>query len=148
VFSKKESTGAIEFECAAANLRFDNGVARGDSIVGARSTLTSLLTSGEIDMREEQVDLRGKLHPLDGKVGLAAIAGDLQIEGPLRKLHVQLDPAKKPAAIGRAIAAIATLGLTAAASASDGGKGDPCAIAPSAPAPGKRAPQTSMASAR
>jgi hypothetical protein len=148
VFSKKESTGAIEFECAAANLRFANGVARGDSIVGARSTLTSLLTSGEIDMREEQVDLRGKLHPLDGKVGLAAIAGDLQIEGPLRKLHVQLDPAKKPAAIGRAIAAIATLGLTAAASASDGGKGDPCAIVPSAPAPGKRAPQTSMASAR
>jgi hypothetical protein len=114
------------------NVRFENGVARGDSIVGARSTLTKLLTSGVIDMREEHLDLRGKLHPLDAKVGLAAIAGDLQIEGPLRKPHVQIDPAKKPAVVGRAIAALATLGLSAAATAHEGDKGDPCAIVPAA----------------
>jgi len=131
-FSKKDSTGQINFECAAVNVRFENGVARGDSIVGARSTLTKLLTSGVIDMREEHLDLRGKLHPLDAKVGLAAIAGDLQIEGPLRKPHVQIDPAKKPAVVGRAIAALATLGLSAAATAHEGDKGDPCAIVPAA----------------
>ena len=149
VFSKKESTGAIEFECAAANLRFENGVARGESIVGARSTLSSLLTSGVIDMREERVDLRGKLHPLDGKVGLAAIAGDLQIEGALRKPHVNLDPAKKPAVVGRAIAALATLGLSVAATAkSDGSRGDPCAIVPAAKSAPKHEPQMSMASVR
>jgi hypothetical protein len=127
-FSKRESTGAIEFECAAATLRFDNGVARGDSIVGARSALSSLLTSGVIGMREEHVDLRGKLHPLDGKVGLAAIAEDLQIEGPLRKLHVQLDPAKKPAIVARAAAAIATLGISVATSGSHPAKADACAL--------------------
>ena len=132
-FSKKDSTGQINFECAAVNLRFENGVARGESIVGARSTLSKLLTSGVIDLREEHVDLRGKLHPVsDGKVGLAAIAGDLQIEGPLRKMHVQMDPAKKPAIVGRAIAAIATLGLSAAAAANDGDRSDPCAVVPTA----------------
>jgi hypothetical protein len=137
-FSKKDSTGAINFECAAVNMRFDNGVARGDSIVGARSTLTQILTSGIVDMREEHIDLRGKLHPKqDGKVGLAAIAGDLQIEGPLRKMHVQLDPGKKPAVVGRAIAALATLGLSAAASAHEGDKVDPCAIVPA----GRKAPE-------
>jgi AsmA family protein len=146
VFSKKESTGAIELECAAANLRFENGVARGDSIVGARSTLSSLLTSGEIDMREEHVDLRGKLHPLDGQVGLAAIAGDLQIEGPLRKLHVQLDPAKKPAVVGRALAAVATLGLSVAATGKADTARDACAIVPASPA--KRGAQASTASVR
>ena len=134
-FSKKDSTGQIDFECAAANLRFDNGVARGDSIVGARSTLSKLLTSGVIDMREEHIDLRGKLHPKADKVGLAAIAGDLQIEGPLRKMHVQIDPAKKPAVVGRAIAALATLGISVAASAHDDDKGDPCAIVASAKPP-------------
>ena len=142
-FSKKDSTGQINFECAAVNMRFENGVARGDSIVGARSTLTKLLTSGVVDMREEHLDLRGKLHPIaDGKVGLAAIAGDLQIEGPLRKPHVQIDPAKKPAVVGRAIAALATLGLSAAATAHEGDKGDPCAIVPAGkPAARETTPQ-------
>ena len=55
-FSKKDSVGEIDFECAAANLRFENGIARGDNIVGARSKLSLLLTSGVIDMREEHVD--------------------------------------------------------------------------------------------
>jgi hypothetical protein len=154
-FSKKDSTGQINFECAAVNLRFDKGVARGDSIVGARSTLSKLLTSGVIDMREEHIDLRGKLHPVDDKVGLAAIAGDLQIEGPLRKMHVQLDPAKKSAVVGRAIAALATLGVSVAASAHDGDRSDPCAIVPAAaksPLRGqnkaKKDDQVSVASAR
>ena len=137
-FSKKDSTGQINFECAAVNMRFENGVARGDSIVGARSTLTKMLTSGVVDMREEHIDIRGKLHPVeDGKVGLAAIAGDLQIEGPLRKMHVQLDPAKKPAVVGRALAALATLGLSAAASAHEDSKVDPCAIVPATAAKAK-----------
>ena len=93
-------------------------------------------------MREEQLDLRGKLHPVaDGKVGLAAIAGDLQIEGPLRKPHMQIDPAKKPAVVGRAIAALATLGLSAAATAHEGDKGDPCAIVPTVKPSREAAPQ-------
>jgi hypothetical protein len=144
-FSKKDSTGAIEFECAAANLRFENGVAKGDSLVGARSTVSRLITSGVIDMREEHVDLRGQLRPKPGSgVGLAAIADDLQIEGPLRKMRVRLDPAKKPQAIAKGIAAIVTGGLTLlgnAASNSAREDTDPCGVVPPAKAqtPGQRA---------
>jgi hypothetical protein len=133
-FSKKDSTGAIEFECAAANLRFESGVARGDSLVGARSTMSRLLTSGVVDMREEHVDLRGQLRPKPGAgVGLAAIADDLQIEGPLRKMTVKLDPAKKPEAIAKGIAAVATGGLTLLAKAAKNASKqdiDPCDVVP------------------
>ena len=133
-FSKKDSTGAIEFECAAANLRFDAGVAKGDSLVGARSTVSRLLTSGVVDMRDEHVDLRGQLRTKPGTgVGLAAIADDLQIEGPLRKMKVRLDPAKKPEAIAKGIAAIATGGLTLLAKAARNASKedtDPCAVVP------------------
>ncbi len=144
-FSKKDSTGAIDFECAAANLRFESGVARGDSIVGARSTVSRLLTSGAVDLREEHIDLRGKLLAKpDAGIGLAAIANDLLIEGSLRKQRVKLDPEKKPAAIVKGIAAIATGGLsvlaTTAARASKGDT-DPCVIVPlvKAEAQGQRA---------
>jgi AsmA family protein len=133
-FSKKDSTGRIDFECAAANLRFESGVARGDSIVGARSTVSRLLTSGVIDMREEHVDLRGKLRTKpDGSVGLSAIANDLQIEGPLRKPRMQLDPANKPATIAKGIAALVTGGLSVlATSAAHSAQADtdPCEIVP------------------
>lgn len=148
-FSKKDSTGAIEFECAVADLRFESGVARGDSIVGARSTVTRLLTSGVVDMREEHVDLRGKLRTRpEAGIGLAAIADDLQIEGPLRKMKVRLDPAKKPEAIAKGIAALATGGLTLLAKKAQNASkedSDPCAVVPpqassqrAASAPGSR----------
>lgn len=141
-FSKKDSTGAIEFECAVANLRFESGVARGDSIVGARSTVTRLLTSGVVDMREEHVDLRGKLRTKpEAGIGLAAIADGLQIEGPLRKMRVRLDPAKKPEAIAKGIAAVATGGLTLLArKARNSAKEDtdPCAIVAPAKAGAQR----------
>jgi hypothetical protein len=135
-FSKKGSTGEIDLECAAANLRFDAGVARGDNIVGARSTVSRLLTSGVIDMREEKFDLRGKLIPKpDAGVGLATIANDLLVDGSLRHPRMKLDPEKKPAAVVKGIAAIATGGLsllaTKAARVSKGDT-DPCAIVPAA----------------
>ncbi|HUQ28874.1 MAG TPA: AsmA family protein [Usitatibacter sp.] len=131
-FSKKGSTGEVQLECAAANLRFEAGVARGDDIVGARSTVSRLLTSGAIDMRAEKFDLRGKLSPKpDAGVGLAEIANDLLVEGSFRHPHMTLDPRKKPAALVKGVAAIATGGLsllaTKAARASKGDT-DPCAI--------------------
>ena len=149
-FSKKDSTGGIDFECAAANLRFESGVARGDSIVGARSTVSRLLTSGVIDMREEHVDLRGKLRPKPGTgVGLSTIADDLQVEGPLRKMKMRLDPAKKPETIAKGVAAIATAGLSvlAKAAAQDRHDTDPCEIVPPA-RPGGRDVHTAMTTSR
>ena len=155
-FSKKDSKGEIDFECAAANLRFESGVARGDSIVGARSTVSRLLTSGVIDMREEQVDLRGKLRTKpDSGVGLSTIANDLQIEGPLRKMKMRLDPEKKPQTIVKGITAVATAGLSMLAKkAADESRGDtdPCAIVSAQaaiPAPNARAgTHTAMTTSR
>jgi uncharacterized protein involved in outer membrane biogenesis len=146
-FSKKNSTGQIDFECAAGNLRFDNGVARGDNIVGARSTMSRLLTSGVIDMREEHVDLRGKLHTRpDAGVGLATIADDLQIEGPLRKMTMRLEPGTKPKIFAKALAAVATLGVSVAATSAEQashGDTDPCGIVPA-----RKTDQTAMTSSR
>ena len=139
-FSKKDSAGEIDFECAAANLRFEGGVARGDNIVAARSTVSRLITSGVVDMRDEHVDLRGKLRTKPGAgVGLATIANDLQVEGPFRKMAMRLDPQKKPATIVKGIAAVVTGGLSVlATSAAQSSKEDtdPCAVVAQA-APGR-----------
>jgi hypothetical protein len=59
---------------------------------------------------------------------------------------VQLDPAKKPAVVGRALAAVATLGLSVAATGKADTARDACAIVPASPA--KRGAQASTASVR
>ena len=130
-FSKKESAGGIEFECASGVLPFTQGRAAGEAIVGARSHLTRLLTSGVGSMREVAVDLHGRLRKKPGLgPGYADIAKDLRISGNMRNMKVTLDPADAGKRTLRAGAAIVTLGLSAAASsASDASQGDvdPCA---------------------
>lgn len=117
-FSRKDSTGRIAFECAGADLPFKDGLASGNAIVGARSDVSRLLTSGHVSFRDETVDLRGRVRPKPGLgVGLAAIAGDIRISGKIRAMKVTLDPAAKPAVVARAGAAILTLGLSLAGKA-------------------------------
>jgi hypothetical protein len=124
--SKKE----IDFECVGAALRFDSGRAKGKDIVGARSRESRLLTSGDVDLREESVDLKGRVRPKPGAgVGLSTIADDIQIAGKIRRMKVQLDPESKPTAIAKGALAIATAGISAlatAASNADGPDPDPC----------------------
>lgn len=121
---------SIDFECVGLSMPFSNGKASSKSILGARSTASQLLTSGMIDLRDESLDLRGRVQPRSGKVGLATIAGDIQISGKIRHPHVNLDSVGAPAAIVRAGAAIATAGLsligTAEADAADAKKSDAC----------------------
>ena len=130
-FSKKNSTGNIAFECASAELSFLQGRATGDAIVGARSDVSRLLTSGYISLRDETLDLRGSVRPKPGMgVGFAAIDGDIRIAGKIRKMKASLDPAGKPAGVVRAGVAIATLGLSLAGSAAANAAredSDPCA---------------------
>jgi hypothetical protein len=111
-FSAHESEG-VEFQCAGINLHFRDGVAQGESIIGARSSASQLLTSGRVDFREQQLHLHGRLKPRSG-VALATIAGDVQVTGRLNQPHMSLE---KPAAMARTGIAIATLGLSAAATA-------------------------------
>jgi AsmA family protein len=130
-FSKKDSAGRIAFECVGAELPFMQGRATGNAIVGARTDVSRLLTSGYISLRDEAVDLRGRVRPKPGMgMGLSAIAGDIRIAGNIRAMKVTLDPAAKPGAAVRAGAALATLGLSLAGSAIANAAredSDPCA---------------------
>lgn len=130
-FSSKNST-SIDFECIGAALPFTAGRANAKALIGARTTVSNLLTSGFVDLREETLELRGRVKPKTGTVGLATIAGDIQITGKLRSPHASLDPVSAPAAIVRGAAAIVTLGLsaagTAAGTAEQARKNDPCEV--------------------
>lgn len=128
-----KGAGRIDFECAVAVLPFANGVASGDPLVGFRTAASALITAGNVDLRRQTLELRGRLRPKSGvHIGLASIAGDMIIEGPMRRPKMALDPAEKPAAVARAAAAVATLGLSAAGTAAyDAAKArenDPCRL--------------------
>jgi hypothetical protein len=126
----KESN-AIEFECAAFALPFRSGRARGERIIGARTSASVLVTSGFVDMRRQELDLRGRLKARSG-VSLATIAGDVKITGSVRQPRMSLDETATPKAIARGAAAIATLGLsavgTAIADSEDARRNDPCEV--------------------
>lgn len=129
-FSKDGSAGEIDFECAGAALDFSKGRANGHEIIGARSPKSRLLTSGYLDLREQAVDLTGRVRPKPGEgVGLATIADDIRIDGPIRKMHVALDAASTPKVIAKAAGAIATVGLSVLATAASNASSsdpDPC----------------------
>jgi AsmA family protein len=129
-FSKKDSAEEIDFECGAASLPFQSGRATGKDIIAARSRESRLVVSGDVDLREESVELRGRLRPKPAEgIGLATIADDLLISGPIRKMKVKLDPESKPKVIAKAAGAIVTAGVSVLASAASNDASrdpDPC----------------------
>jgi len=132
VGAKEEGRSGVEFECVAANLPFRAGRAERSPLIAARSDMSYLVTGGFVDFRDESMELRGRVKPLHpGGLGMSAIAGDVLISGPIRKPHIEHDPSKTPVAVARVGAAIATLGLsamaTASADASQAKQNDPCA---------------------
>lgn len=130
VGAKEQGQAAIELKCVSANLPFHSGRAERSPLIAAKSDLSYLVTSGFVDLRSETLELRGRVKPLHASVGMAAIAGDVVISGPIRMPHMAHDASKTPAAVARAGAAIATLGLsalaTAHADASAAAQNDPC----------------------
>jgi uncharacterized protein involved in outer membrane biogenesis len=137
VLARKDAD-QIDFDCVVAALPFRNGVASGDSILGFSTSAAVLITSGKVDLREQRIEVSGGVKPKSGAaLGLASIAGDVRIQGPLRHPKMALDPAGKPATVLRGIAAIATLGLSAVgttlAEAAEARKDDPCATASATP---------------
>ena len=127
-FSGADAKG-VDFECASFALPFRSGRARGDHLVGARTTVSHLITGGIVDMHDQQVDLRGRLKGKHG-VGLATIVGDVKITGPVKAPKMTLDESARPKAIARGALAVATLGLsaigTAAKDSEEVRKNDPC----------------------
>lgn len=121
----------IHFACAAGNFPFRAGRAERAPLVSARSDTAWLVTSGFVDLRTQSLDLRGRVKPLKPHVGMSTFAGDVLISGKMRRPHIEHDPSRTPLMVARAGAAIATLGLTALATASGdaaaGRENDPCA---------------------
>lgn len=131
VGGKEEGQSGIEFQCVSANLPFRSGRAERSPLIAARSDLSYLVTSGFIDLRDETLELRGRVKPLHpGNVSMSTIAGDILISGPIRKPHIEHDPVKTPVAVARGAAALATFGLSALATANsdaaEAKQNDPC----------------------
>jgi uncharacterized protein involved in outer membrane biogenesis len=131
-FAQKDASG-IDFECVAAALPFKDGVAAANPILGFSTTASALITSGRVDLRRVSLDVSGRVKPKSGvSLGLATIAGDVKIAGPLRQPKMSLDPAGTSELLARAGAAIATLGIsavgTAMVDAAQAKKNDPCEV--------------------
>ncbi|MGZ5031902.1 MAG: AsmA family protein [Usitatibacter sp.] len=127
--SGKDSS-RIEFECVGAAMPFTSGRAIASPLMGARSTVSSLLTSGHIDLRDESLDLRGRVKARPGAGGgLSIIAGDVKITGKIRQPKMSIEASGAVARVG---AAIATAGIslvgTAIADAASADS-DPCKAA-------------------
>jgi hypothetical protein len=117
LFSERDAQ-QMDLQCFAGRLRFANGRADGSGIVGARSDVSQLLTSGAVDLRRQEVELRGRVRARHGvALGIAVLSSDVRIHGPLRKPAIALDAAGAPGALARLGAAILTGGLSMIATA-------------------------------
>ncbi|MBK4733110.1 AsmA family protein [Noviherbaspirillum pedocola] len=114
----EQAAQRMTLECFAGRLRFANGRAAGGGIVGARSDVSQLLTSGAVDLRQQDVDLRGRVRARHGvAIGISVLTSDVRIHGPLKKPAIALDPAATPGALARLGAALLTGGLSLIATA-------------------------------
>ncbi|RQO38471.1 AsmA family protein [Herminiimonas sp. KBW02] len=131
LFSTKDSK-RIDMACASARLPFISGVAKGEGIVGARSDASQLLTSGQVSLRNQTVDLRGRVRVRSGfSLGISNFSDEVKIVGALGKPELKLDESGALSAIARIGAAILTSGVSiVATSIWDGAnpKSDPCQI--------------------
>lgn len=129
LFSAKDSD-RVDLSCASARLPFHSGLADGESIVGARSDASQLLTSGNIDLRDQTLDLHGRVRARSGvSLGISTFANSVKITGQLVKPEMSLDESGAVGAIARVGAAIFTSGLSVVATSLwDGAnpESDPC----------------------
>ncbi|MFS0753263.1 AsmA family protein [Noviherbaspirillum sp. 1P10PC] len=115
LFSERDAS-QLRLQCFSARLPLRHGQADG-ALVGARSDASQLLTRGSVDLRQQDVDLRGRVRARNGiSLGVALVSGDVAIAGPLAKPKMALDPSS-PGALARLGAAVLTGGLSVVATA-------------------------------
>ena len=115
LFSERDAR-QLQLQCFAARLPLRRGQANG-ALVGARSDASQLLTQGSIDLRQQDIDLRGRVRARSGiSLGVALVSGDVVIAGPLARPNMALDPSS-PGALARLGAAVLTGGLSVVATA-------------------------------
>jgi uncharacterized protein involved in outer membrane biogenesis len=100
--------------CLVANMPFENGRATAASIAGARTESSQLLTDGIVNLRDQTLDLHGRVTGAGGaRLGLSMFAGDVNISGKLIKPHFRLDAQGVLGTAARVGAAVLSFGLTA-----------------------------------
>jgi uncharacterized protein involved in outer membrane biogenesis len=115
LFSERDAS-QLRLQCFAGQLPLRRGQANG-TLVGARSDASQLLTKGSIDLRQQHMDLRGRVRARSGiSLGVALVSGDVVIAGPLARPKMTLDPSS-PGALARLGAAVLTGGLSVVATA-------------------------------
>jgi hypothetical protein len=103
----------MEVVCIVASLPFQKGRATATSIAGARTESSQLLTDGVIDMRDQTLDLHGRVTGVNGQLGASMLVGDVNISGKLVKPRFRIDARGVLGTAARVGAAILSLGLTA-----------------------------------
>lgn len=129
LFSTKDSD-RVDLSCISARLPFQSGMAEGEGIVGARSDVSQLLTRGNVNLRDQTLDLHGRVRARSGvNLGISTFASEVKITGKLVKPEMNLDESGAIGAIARVGAAIFTSGLSVVATSLwDGANpdSDPC----------------------
>ncbi|CAL61614.1 Conserved hypothetical protein [Herminiimonas arsenicoxydans] len=131
LFSARDSE-RVDLSCVSARLPFQSGVARGEAIVGARSDASQLLTRGTVNLRDQTLDLRGRIRARSGiNLGISNFAGEVKIVGKLVNPELSMDETGAVGVIARIGAAILTSGMSVlATSIWDGANpaSDPCQL--------------------
>jgi AsmA family protein len=132
VFSTSEAD-QVNLACMSAYLPFEKGRAASEPIGGIRSDASQFLASGYVDLKQQTLDLRGRVRARSGvSLGVSNIAGgNLKIAGRIDKPAIGLDPEGTPGALARIGAAIMTSGVSILATAlwdAANPASDPCQI--------------------
>jgi hypothetical protein len=125
----------MDVVCLVASLPFENGRATATSIAGARTEQSQLLTDGVVDLRDQTLDLHGRVTGIDGaRLGLSMFAGDVNISGKLVKPRFRLDARGVLGTAARVGAAVLSFGLTAVGQTLwDANADDACKVAAQRP---------------
>jgi uncharacterized protein involved in outer membrane biogenesis len=129
----------MDVVCIVASLPFENGRAKAASIAGARTESSQLLTDGTIDLRDQTLDLHGRVTGVNGQFGASMLVGDVNISGKLVKPRFRIDARGLFGTAARVGAAILSVGLTAVGQTLwDANADDACKVA--GQSPGTKAP--------
>lgn len=120
--------------CAVINFQITNGIANTDKGIAMVTDKMDVVSTGKIDLAQEQVDLSIRPRATTGiSVGLGQLTQAVKMAGPLSGPSVQVDAKGAVKALGSLGAAFATGGASLLAQGmkdkADTASGDPCAEA-------------------
>lgn len=105
-----------QLQCAVINLRFKNGVARYDKDIAAMTDKMMIVSAGEINLKNETLDIGFSPQPRKDSAGVGINAGELvsvaKLTGKLTDPELGLDAANTAKVGAKAYGAIATSGIS------------------------------------